>query len=332
MRRLQQFAHEQRRKAWAALIFSGLFVVVSAGGVFGQFAANVSSTGNQFSTAADLTPPTTERAVLRKSYGGVTGYVGCGLGGCSVLESRQFYVYAQVTDGGNPPSGVNTVNVNVGGSNAAMTSAGGPWNVDGQSYNYRSGFLTRSAAQLAAGSRSYTITATDNAGRSGTSGAYSFNVDTTRPVPTTATLANGGSANVPDSGDTIVLDYDSPLDPSSMFGVWTNSGPPPAYTNTWNGSSAAVHVNLTSPSQYGGAPEDPIRITVNHASLPGNPPLNMGNVRVYSDDWFVHCQARFNGTAVLGNGNSRITVTLGSEITSDQVFTPAPVTPQPEEC
>ena len=333
MRRFSRLVETQKTKAAAALAFTCLLAIVSAGGVFGAFSASVSSTGNQFTTASDLTPPTTSRAVLRKSYGGVSGFTGCGIGGCSVLESRQFYVYAQVTDGGSPPSGVNTVNATVGGSNAAMTTSGGPWTVDGQTFNYRSGFLTRSAAQLAVGARTYTIAATDNAGRSSTSSAYNFNVDATQPNPTSATLANGsGSAGQPDSGDTITVDYDSSLDPSSMFGTWTTSGPPPAYTNAWDGTSAPVKVNLTSPSVYGGSAGDPIRITVQHSVLSGNPQLNIGNVRVYSDDWYVKCQAQFNATAQLANTNQRVVITLGTEITSGQLQIPAPVTPQIETC
>ncbi len=332
MRRFSRLAETQKTKAAAALAFTCLLAIVSAGGVFGAFSASVSSTGNQFSTAGDLTPPTIERAVLRKSYGGVSGFTGCGIGGCSVLDSRQFYVYAQVTDQGSPPSGISTVTTTVGGANAALTTAGGPWTVDGQSFNYRTGFLTRSPAQLAVGTRSYTLAATDNGGRTTNSSPYNFEVETTQPAPSLATITNGGTTGIPDSGDTIVVDYDSPIDPSSLFGTWTTSGPPIAYTNAWTGASAAVTVNLTSPSSYGGAASDPIRITANHASIGGNPQLNIGNVRVYSDDWFVHCQARFNGTAVMSNGNSRVTVTLGSQITSGQIFTPAPVTPALETC
>ena len=332
MRKLGDLAHVQRKKALLLLGFGALVAILSAGGVFGAFSATVSSTGNQFATSSDLTPPTTVRAVLRKSYGGVSSFTGCGIGGCGVLDSRQFYVYAQVTDGGSPPSGVASVNTTVGGSSSALTSAGGPWTVDGLTYNYRSGFLTRSAAQLAVGSRTLTIAATDVAGRSSTSSPYAFTVETTQPVPSLVTLADAGASTGPNTGDTAVYDFDSPLDPNSLFGNWTTSGPPIVYANTWTGASANVRIDLTSPSKYGGTASDPILMRVYHASLPGNPQMNIGTVRIYSDDWYVHCEARFNGTAQLSNSDARATVTFGSEITSGQLILPAPVTPELETC
>lgn len=329
--KLGQLAHKQRSKALALLGFTAVLAVLGAGSVFGAFNASVSSTGNQFSTASDLTPPTIDRAVLRKSYGGVSGFVGCGIGGCGVLESRQFYVYAQVTDGGSPASGVNTVTTTVGGANAPLTTAGGPWTVDGQTFNYRSGFLTRNAAQLASGARNYTIAASDNQGFSSNGGPYAFEVDTTPPAPTSIALANGGSAQIPDSGDTITYNFNSAIDPSSMFGNWTSSGPPIAYTRSWTGSSIPVVIHMVSPNSYGGAVQDPIRITVNDAGA-GTPVLNAGQARVYSDNWSVECEAIFNGTAQTASANSQVIVTLGSQTTTGQIVQPRPMAPTAEDC
>lgn len=332
MRRLKRFCETQKTKAAAALAFGCLLAIASAGGVFGAFSASVSSTGNQFTTSSDLTPPTTARAVLRKSYGGVSGFTGCGIGGCSVLDSRQFYVYAQVTDGGSPPTGVNTVNSSVGGTSSPLTTTGGPWTVDGQTFNYRSSLLTRTPAQLGVGTRTYTIAATDNAGRSSTSGAYSFEVDTTQPQPTSVDLANGGTVGIPDSGDTITYNFDSAIDPSSMFGTWTTTGPPIAYSRSWDGSSTPVLVRMTGPNSYGGAvATDPVRISVADTGS-GTPALNAGLAKITSDNWWVKCQAVFNGTAATTAGNTKIVVTLGTQTTSGQLVTPRPMSPTVETC
>ncbi|MBN8868021.1 MAG: hypothetical protein J0H98_10750 [Solirubrobacterales bacterium] len=309
-----------------------MLVVAGAGGVFGAFTASVSSTGNQFVTASDLTPPTVARAVLRKSYGGVSGFTGCGLGGCSVLDARQFFLYAQVADGGDPPSGISSVNGTVGGASANMSDAGGPWTVDGQSFNYRSNLLTRSSAQLSPGTRSFTINAADSGGRSVTSSPYAFDVDTTRPAPTTVDVANGsGSPGRPDAGDTITYEYDSPIDPSSILGNWTSSGPPTTYTDEWNGGSTAVVAVLAGPSKYGGEPDDSVRIRVERTANMGGNQVNVGEIRSHSNDWALQCEARFNATLAMPT-STKVLVTLGSEITSGVITTPAPATPSLEDC
>lgn len=329
--KLGQFIYVQRKKAMVALGLLTALAVMGVGSVFGAFSASVSSTGNQFSTSSDLTAPNIARAVLRKSYGGQSGFVGCGLGGCSTLESRQFYIYAQVTDTGSPAVGVQSVDTTVGGANATLTTAGGPWTVDGQSFNYRSGFLTRSAAQLASGSRSYTIAAKDLNNNNANGGPYAFEVDTTQPQPTSIALANGGSALIPDSGDTMTYNFDSAMDPSSMFGNWTASGPPIAYTRSWTGASTPVVIHMVSPNKYGGDLEDPIRITVNDAGA-GTPVLNAGQARVLADNWSIKCEATFNGTAATATGNTQVVVTLGSQTTSGQIIQPRPMSPTAEVC
>ena len=80
-------------------------------------------------------------------------------------------------------------------------------------------------------------------------------------------VVNGGSAQIPDAGDTMTYNFNSAMDPSSMFGTWTSSGPPIAYTRSWNGSSTPVVIHMVSPNKYGGELEDPIRITVFSADL-----------------------------------------------------------------
>lgn len=331
MRRFSRLIETQKTKAAAALAFGCLLAIVSAGGVFGAFSATVSSTGNQFTTASDLTPPTIARAALQKSYGGVDSFTGCGLGGCSVLSSRQFYVFAQVTDGGSPPSGIASVNTTIGGANSPLTSSGGPWTVGGQSYNYRTAFITRTPVQLPAGAGTFSISATDNGGRSSNSGGHNFQTDTTRPVPSSVTVANGGTAARPDSGDTVTYAFDSAIDPSSVLGNWTVSGPPITYLNSWDGSSTNVTAIFDGPSQYGGAPTDPVLLRIERSANAGGPQVNLGQVRLTTNEWGLQCRAQFNGTLQMLASNQQARLTLGS-LTSGVIQVPAPPVPTEEDC
>ena len=91
-----------------------------------------------------------------------------------------YYVYAQATDAG---SGVATVTANVnsfdtGVTAASLTTAGGPWTVGGQSYNYRSAVLTANTPLTTGATFSYSVTGTDGAGNSGTASGNSVTVET----------------------------------------------------------------------------------------------------------------------------------------------------------
>ena len=75
-------------------------------------------------------------------------------------------MYANVTDPGNPASGVASVTANVSAISAGQTAAplattGGPWTIDGTAYAYRSTTLTADNP-LAPGTKTYTLTMTDS--------------------------------------------------------------------------------------------------------------------------------------------------------------------------
>jgi hypothetical protein len=96
-----------------------------------------------------------------------------------IRQGGTYYVYANVNDGGNPPSGIASVTANLtsfdtGTGSVALTTAGGPWTVNAVSYAYRSAQLTANTPLTTGNSYGYTVTATDNASHS--SGATNFNV------------------------------------------------------------------------------------------------------------------------------------------------------------
>ena len=76
-------------------------------------------------------------------------------------------MYAAVTDTGNPASGVSTVTANestVTTGQTAVALAAGSFSVGGTSYTHRTAAQTANAV-LAAGSKTYSLTMADAAGK-----------------------------------------------------------------------------------------------------------------------------------------------------------------------
>lgn len=141
------------------------------------FTAQANLAGNTISASSDWVAPQIAAAVIASTSGSsAPGYV---------RQGDSYYVYAQASDtGGDPPSGVASVsadvaNVTTGQTSVVLSTAGGPWTVDGTSYKYRSASLTADSS-LDEGIKSYTVTATDNAANSTTS-SFSVTVDNSAP-------------------------------------------------------------------------------------------------------------------------------------------------------
>lgn len=203
-----------------------IMVLVLLSGVPAALAAftSTSSASNTVSTDTDWTRPTIDRTVIAKS----TGY----LGGW-VKQGGTYYVYANITDSGNPASGMsggsagvtsNATNITTGQTSVALSSASGPWSVQGLSYNYRSAQLTVSNPRTE-GSKAYTITPTDADGNTEVVSGYSVTVDNTQPSAGDIQTANktGGTSGVAESGDTITFTYSEQIDPESILSGWTGA-------------------------------------------------------------------------------------------------------------
>jgi hypothetical protein len=95
---------------------------------------------------------------------------------------------------------------------ASTTAAGGTYSV--------------AASTLAAGAHTITATATDTAGNASTASAGTvITVDTSVPTPSDVTLANGGTSQRIDTGDTVSILYSEQLNASTFCSAWTsNSG------------------------------------------------------------------------------------------------------------
>jgi hypothetical protein len=196
-----------------------VFVGYSVGGGASLTFALLTDSENDPSTMSsavkfDLIAPTVTASVISKVSLYWPGYI---------RQAAAYYVYANVTDGGNPPSGVATVTANASTITTGQTAVAltaGTFSVGGVSYNYRSASITANAV-LAAGSYSYSVTATDASANSATQSGLTVTVDNTRPSGTTVQTTNAGVAGRPELGDSIVFTFSEVIDPETILAGWT---------------------------------------------------------------------------------------------------------------
>lgn len=208
-----------RRPARAALALVILGATWSAmlEGTLSTYTASTSTASNAFAAAADWVPPTAASAAIGRTTAYDTGVI---------KQGGSYYVYGKVSDTGNPASGTTSVAANVSSITAGHTAValtGGSYTAGGATYNYRSATQT-AASSLTAGSYSYTITSTDNAGNAGTQ-SFTTLVDNTAPVAVDvqSTNVSGGTVGHLDQGDTLTLTYSETMDPYSVLSGWNGT-------------------------------------------------------------------------------------------------------------
>ena len=204
-------------RAIALLVGIGLLLGASGGVTYAAFSSTTSNGGNSFAAAPDFVAPQASASVIAKTTGYLAG---------SIRQGGTYYVYANVSDTGNPASGVATVSADVSaittGQTAAALSAGS-FSVNGVSYNYRSASLTANNP-LAAGSRSYTLALTDNDSNSRTQSGFSVTVDNTAPGGADIQTANGGSiVGRAETSDTVTFTFTEIMEPNSFLAGWTGA-------------------------------------------------------------------------------------------------------------
>ncbi len=250
--------------------------------VRGAWIGPMGAQGN--TVAVDATAPTSSAAVLQKTTGGATG---------AIRQGGTYRVYATVTDTGDPATGVASVTANVSalttGSTAVALTAGS-FTVGGVVYGYQSAQLTATNPQ-AAGTKTWTVTATDGAGNAATSSAFPVTVDNTKPAGADVQALNGGA--IPgraETGDLVQLTYTEAIDPHSVLAGWT-------------GAATTVTVRLIN---NGGAGGDRIQIwnAANSTQLP------LGTVSL-TNTGYVTTSRNFTGSTMQLVG-SVVVVTLGT--------------------
>jgi hypothetical protein len=257
--------------------------------VWGNFNDTVPNPGNSITAATDWRAPTAGASVIGKTAGGING---------QIKKGATYYVYANVSDTGNPASGVSTVTANVSslttGSTAVALSAGG-FTSGGVSYGYRSAALS-SNASLAAGTYSYSLALTDVAGNSQTQSGFSVTVDNSGPSGTDVQTAKGGAiSGRADAGDTISFSFSKAVDPNSIL-----SG--------WSGSATGVVIRLNNGA---GSNNDTVTIynSTNSTQLPLGT-VNLGRADYTSAS--ITFGASGSASSMVMSGNT-ITITLGTQ-------------------
>jgi hypothetical protein len=183
---------------------------------FALFSHQASNSSPGLSADADWTPPNASAAVFAKSTGGEGGYI---------RQGGTYYAYANAVDAGNPASGVASVDVDAGQGPVALSTAGGPWTVDGVSYNYRSAMQT-APATVPEGTYPFTVASADSdtPANSQTQGGFNVVVDNTAPTVTDVQTANGNTiVGRPQSGDTVTFTYSEPVERLSISTAWTSA-------------------------------------------------------------------------------------------------------------
>jgi hypothetical protein len=211
---------------------------LTLGWTVSAYTDSVTTASSSFSSVADFVAPTATAAAVGRSSAYDTGYI---------HQGATYYVYASITDTGNPASGTATVTANVSSltpNDTAVTLAAGTYSAGGTTYNYRSAALT-AAFILAAGSRSYTITSTDHAANSGTQ-SFTTVVDNTPPsaVDVQSTNVSGGTVGRVEKGDTFTLTYSGTMDPYSILAGWTGATTPVAVGLVDGGVGASDYLQV----------------------------------------------------------------------------------------
>lgn len=215
----------------AVLLLAGA-LAVAGHGTFAAFSSTASNATGSLTSHPDWTAPTVDATAIAKTAGGVPGYI---------RQGGTYHVYANAGDTGNPASGVGSLTADVsaataGQTAAALSSAGGPWTVDGVSYAYRSASLTADAG-LSAGTHAYTTAVTDQATpaptNSRTQSGFSVVADNTAPTGSDVQATNkaGGTVGTAEAGDHVTFTFSETVDPYSILAGW-------------NGTAANVVVRL----------------------------------------------------------------------------------------
>jgi len=207
-----------RARAWAASALAALAVAALAVGFSTASFTDTSQNPQTISAVADFVAPSADASAIVKSQGGVGGYI---------RAKGTYYVYADVTESGNPASGMASVKANVSALTSGQTAVAlspGSYTVGGVAYDYRSALLTASSS-LSAGSKSYSLALADVAGntRSQSFAAIVDNGPFTGGSGFETANTSGGTSGKAERGDTVSFTFNETPDPASIIAGWDGS-------------------------------------------------------------------------------------------------------------
>jgi hypothetical protein len=177
----------------------------------GTGSGNGNRTGEVY--AIDRAAPAVSASVIAKTSPWTPG---------SIRQGGSYYVFADVSDGGNPATGLASVTADVSALTSGQTAAtltAGSYSAGGVAYTHRGAPLTADSP-ISEGARSYTVSATDAVANS-TQAGFSVTVDNTAPTASDVQAANGGSTvGLAEQNDTITYTFSEPIDPNSILSGW----------------------------------------------------------------------------------------------------------------
>ena len=275
-----------RRRAVATALATALAIAAGVGGgTVAAFSGTTETAANTFTAAPDWTAPAVSGSLVAKTAGGIPAFI---------KQGGTYHVYANATDSGNPASGVSTVTANVssfdsGQTAVPLTATPCPCVIGSIMYLYRSASLTADNP-LAAGSKAYTVTATDAASNGATQPGFTVAVDNTVPAAADIQTANvsGGTLGRAEAGDTVTYTYSEAIDPGTI-----SAG--------WDGTALLVIFRLNQ-----AAGSDTFQVF----NAAGTTQLPVGTVSLGRPDYTTTTRI-FLASTMVRNG-SQITVTLGT--------------------
>ena len=273
--------HDRRSRVLVALVALGLVAGVT-GGTYAAFSSTTSNGSNTFGVKADYEAPTVVRSEIARTTATAGG---------RIRANVAYYVYAQITDGGNPASGVNAATANVcnitTATCASVALVSGSYTVSGLTYNYRSGPKTSNVG-LTAGSKTYTVTTADVAGNAGGAVSFSVVVDGTAPGGSNVQTANasGGTAGRAEANDTIMITFSEAMDPASILAGWAGASTTRTVAFTNAGCGANDRVTITG--------------------------TNLGMICLGGGGYVAANRTFTSSSMVLSPGGTTVTITLGT--------------------
>jgi hypothetical protein len=178
----------------------------------GSGAGNGNLTGQVYTI--DRAAPAVSASVISKASAWTPG---------SVRQGGSYHVYANVTDVGDPASGLASVTADVSAvtsGQTAVTLTTGNYSAGGVAYSHRSAALT-AGTPLPEGATSYMVSATDTVANTTTQAGLSVTVDNTAPSASDIQAANGSTTvGRAEQNDTITYTFTEPIDPHSILSGW----------------------------------------------------------------------------------------------------------------
>ena len=287
----------RRRRAIAVAV---VVLAVTASGVgvtYAAFSKTTSNPSNGVTARPDWLAPAVGSTTIAKTPGYIAGYV---------KRSGSYRLYADVSDpASNPAAGISSVvadpsAITASQTSVALTATGGPWSVEGVSYNYRSAVLTADPA-VSAGTKSWSLVATDAAAPTANSTnatGLTGTVDVTTPTATGLAGANktGGVQSRLEIGDTLTLTTSERVDPESILSGWTGA-----------------QTNVTVQIADGGGPSNDFLTVWNSANTSQLPlgSVNLGRKDYFNGDTTYGAPAAATRSTMTQSGTT-ITITLGT--------------------